>query len=189
MYTQELLTALRGIVGAPEISQEEKERVLLKLGGSVPFSILNSNGGLGHSNKSVANQWIRSACPDAEQLDPFYVAQGHAVDYATEVHREPPQAATEGGYPAVESYHVDKVHTEWTDAGTESLIVAHDDPDAVGRIKAREQRGRTEKMRKGQTTSRPTSTKALPRGSGFQNWLRGNSKQARNYLASGVFER
>ncbi|CAM9678275.1 unnamed protein product, partial [Sphacelaria rigidula] len=147
IYTQELLTALRGIVGAPNISQEEKERVLLKLGASVPFSLLNSKGGESrHSNKSLAVQWIRSVCPDAEQPEPYYMAHGHAVDYAVEAHREPPQTVTEDGYPAVEAYHAAKVRAEWTNDKTELLVLAHDDPDMVGIIKAPEQRGRTEKI-------------------------------------------
>lgn len=43
--TQVLLTALGGFLGVPDIIEEEKERVLLKLGASIPFSILDSSGG------------------------------------------------------------------------------------------------------------------------------------------------
>ena len=67
--------------------------------------------GLGHAANSNAVQWIRSACPDAEQLDPFYAAQGHEVDIAPELHREAPQSVTEGGYLALKC-HADKMHTE-----------------------------------------------------------------------------
>lgn len=134
-------------------------------------------------------QWIRFACPDAEQLDPYYVAHGHAVDYAVETHREPPQAVTEGGYPAVEAYHAGKLCTEWTDAGTELLVLAYDDPDTVGIIKAYEQRARTDKLRKRVTKFRPTSAAALPRGAGFQALLGKNNKHVRNNLASGTFKR
>ena len=95
--------------------------------------------GLGYDNKIIATQWIRSTCPDAEQLDPFYVAQGHVVDSATEVHRRPPQAVTEGRYPAVQTYRADKLRADRTDAATELLILAHDDPDAEEIIKAHEQ--------------------------------------------------
>ncbi|CAM9729228.1 unnamed protein product [Sphacelaria rigidula] len=189
MYTQEQLTALRGIMGVLNIFQEEKEIVLLKLGASVPFSILNSSGGLGYANRSLGTQGIKSACPDAEQLDPYYIAQGHAVDCAVEAYRKPPQAVTEGGYLAVETYHAAKVHTAWTDAGTELLVLAYDDPDAVGIIKSHEQRERKDKVQKVVRKFHPMSTAALPRGSGFQSFFRQNNKHVRNYLASNAFER
>lgn len=40
------------------------------------------------------------------------------------VHREPAQAVIEVEHPAVEADHAVEVHTEWTDAGIELLVLA-----------------------------------------------------------------
>ena len=45
MYTQELVTAVSAMVDVPDISKEDKERVLLKVGASLPFIFLGSKGG------------------------------------------------------------------------------------------------------------------------------------------------
>lgn len=83
-------------------------------------------------------KWAISACPAAEKLDPYYVAPGHAVDYAVQAHRETPQAVPEGGYPALEAYHAAMVRTEWTNAWAEMLVFAYEDPDTLGITKAHE---------------------------------------------------
>lgn len=86
--------------------------------------------GLGHPNKCLTTQWIISACPDAQPISPYNVA--------VKEHREPHQAVTEGGYAAVETYHTAKTRTGLTDTGTERLVLAYDDLDEVGIIKAHE---------------------------------------------------
>lgn len=53
-------------------------------------------------------------------------------------HGDPHQAASEGGYPAVEAYHSPTARTGRVDAGAEELILAYDDPD-TGMIKAHKQ--------------------------------------------------
>ena len=40
IYTQELMIALKAMVDLPDISKEDKERVLLKIGSSLPFIFL-----------------------------------------------------------------------------------------------------------------------------------------------------
>lgn len=79
--------------------------------------------------------------PRCRQQDLLDLAQGHTVVHVVEANGEPPQAVTEGGYPAVETYHADKVYTAWTDAATDLFVPAYDDPDDVGIIKWHEQRG------------------------------------------------
>lgn len=66
---------------------------------------------LGHSNRRPVVQWMTSACPDAEQADPCDIAQGQAVDYATEARREYPWALTEGVDLAVEAHYAGKVNS------------------------------------------------------------------------------
>lgn len=79
-----------------------------------------------------------------------------------EGHREPHQAVSEGGYPVVEAYHVAKMRTGWTDAGTEMLTLTYDDPDTE-MITAHEQRQRADKLQRC-TKAHPTLTRPFPEG-------------------------
>ena len=81
MYTQELLIALRGIVGVPGVSQKEKEGRLLKLVASVPFSPLHCNGGEGGVYYPFVFRWMqrrgtRTLNPDLSTSDNWPPASG-----------------------------------------------------------------------------------------------------------------
>ena len=80
-----------------------------------------------------------------EAARPLLRSSGSRGGHCHSVPPEAPQSVTEGGYLALKKYHANKKHTEWTDAGTELLVLAADDPNRVGIVKAHEQRGRTEK--------------------------------------------
>lgn len=134
-------------------------------------------------------EWIRSTCPDAEQLDLYYVAEVHANDCTVGVNQQSPRAVTDDGYTAVEAYHAAKVLIEWTGAETKLLMHTYDGPDIAGIMKAHEQQGRINELGKCNTKFHPTSTKALLRGPGFQNLLRQHNKHVLNYLTSGAFKR
>lgn len=127
--------------------------------------------GLGHSNKSHAGLWVRITCPDAEQLDPYYVGHCHAVGYTVESHRESPQAVTEAGYPAVEAYHAVKGPINRRTSGRRRLSRC------------------TDKLEKCGTKFHPTYTKPRLRGPSFQSLLHENSKHGRNYEAAHAFKR
>lgn len=74
------------------------------------------------------------------------------------------------------------------DAGTAMLLLAYDNPDAVGIIKMHGKRGRTENLEKSDARFNPTSTEGLPRGPCFQSLLRENNRRVRDYLVSGFLE-
>lgn len=63
-------------------------------------------------------------------------SKGSCHHDAVEANRKTPQTVTECGYPALETYDAAKVRTEWIDAGTELLVLAHNDPDAVEMVTA-----------------------------------------------------
>lgn len=60
--------------------------------------------------------------------------------------RKPPQVVAEGCYPAPEAHHAAKVRPKWTDAGTVKSVLAKDNPDSLGILKALVRRGRTDKL-------------------------------------------
>lgn len=114
--------------------------------------------------------------PGAKQLDPSCVAQDHAVDYAVEAHKRPPQAVTKDGCPAVEAYHAVKMRTKWTDTGTEMVALTYNDADTMGIIEAREQQARAGRLQKCDGKFHPTTTTAIRRGPGSQSLRPDTSK-------------
>lgn len=98
--------------------------------------------------------------------------------------RQPPQASTEQGFQACVEYYADKARDEWVGRLNQVLVIAHDDPDTVGIIRAHEQQEQTDKLHKYAAKFDPTSKDALPRGPGYQNFIRQNSKEVRNTMAS-----
>lgn len=73
--------------------------------------------------------WIRNAYPGAEQLGLHNLGAGPALDDAVKAHSYPPQVVTKGRYPAIEAYRATNIRTDWTEAGTERFVLAHDNPE------------------------------------------------------------